>query len=151
MLTDTHCHLDFDWFDSDRELVIDRAREVGLGRLLNPGITLQSSMAAIELAEKYPEVYAAVGVHPNDGLSWDDKTLATLRELASHPKVLAIGEIGLDYFRDRTPKEMQKRIFMEQLDLAADLKMPVVIHCREAMEDMLSILANWQTGFMFPW
>ena len=146
MLTDTHCHLDFDWFDCDRELVIDRAREVGLERLLNPGITLLSSIAAIELAEKYPEVYAAVGVHPNDGLSWDDKTLATLRELASHPKVLAIGEIGLDYYRDRTPKEMQKRIFMEQLDLAADLKMPVVIHCREAMEDMLSILANWQTG-----
>ncbi len=144
MLTDTHCHLDFDWFDNDRAQVIDRARAVGLERLLNPGITIRSSHHAIKLAEEYAEVYAAVGVHPNDGLSWDHESISTLRDLASHPKVVAIGEIGLDYYRDRTPKDVQKRIFLEQLDLAAELRLPVVVHCREAMGDMLEILSGWQ-------
>jgi TatD DNase family protein len=143
VLTDTHCHLDFDWFNDDRDQVIDRGRGVGLERLLNPGITVDSSRRAVKLAEKYPEVYAAVGVHPNDGLSWDNNSLTNLREMGSHPKVVAIGEIGLDYYRDRTPKDVQKRNFLEQLDLAAELNLPVVIHCREAMPDMLEILAKW--------
>lgn len=146
MLTDTHCHLDFDWFDNDREQVINRAREVGLTRLLNPGITLESSEKAITLAKKYPEVYAAVGVHPNDGLTWHDRSLPQLRELISHPKVVAIGEIGLDYYRDRTPKEVQKRIFIEQLNLAVEQNLPVVIHCREAMGDMVKILTEWKSN-----
>ena len=146
MLTDTHCHLDFDWFERDRDQVIERAREAGLTRLLNPGITVQSSTAAIGLADKYPEVYAAVGVHPNDGLSWENSTLDILCELASHPKVVAIGEIGLDYYRDRTPRQIQKKIFSEQLELAADLDLPVVIHCRDAMADMLMMLSAWQSG-----
>ena len=146
MLTDTHCHLDFEWFDSDRDQIMDRAREVGLKRLLNPGITIGSSMHAIDLANKHPEVYAAVGVHPNDGQSWDDQSISKLRELASHSKVVAVGEIGLDYYRKRTPKDLQKRIFMEQLELAADLGLPVVVHCREAMGDMLEILVEWQAS-----
>ena len=115
MLTDTHCHLDFDRFDKDRDQIIDRAKDVGISRILNPGITVESSRSAIELAEKYPEVYAAVGVHPNDGLSWDKDTIAILRDLAAHPKVMAIGEIGLDYYRDRTPQDLQKKIFLEQI------------------------------------
>lgn len=147
MLTDTHCHLDFDWFDNDREQVINRAREVGLTRLLNPGITLDSSKKAITLANKFPEVYAAVGVHPNDGLTWHDRSLPQLRELISHPKVVAIGEIGLDYYRDLTPKDVQKRIFIEQLNLATEQNLPVVIHCREAMEDMINILTEWKSSF----
>ena len=145
MLTDTHCHLDFDWFDNDREQVIDRAREVGLARLLNPGITLESSEKAIALATKYQEVFAAVGVHPNDGLTWHEQSLNQLRKLISHPKVVAIGEIGLDYYRDRTPKEVQKSIFIEQLNLAAEENLPVVIHCREAMGDMITILTDWKS------
>lgn len=144
MLTDTHCHLDFDWFDNDRVQVITRARAVGIERMLNPGITIKSSENAIKLADEYPEVYAAVGVHPNDGLSWDKKSISILRELASHPKVVAIGEIGLDYYRDRTPKDLQKRIFLEQLHLAAELDLPVVVHCREAMGDMIEILFGWK-------
>jgi TatD DNase family protein len=146
VLTDTHCHLDFDWFDSDRDQVIDRARSAGLKRLLNPGITIESSRKAINLADKYPEVFAAAGVHPNDGLTWDDESLSDLRVLAKHSKVVAIGEIGLDYYRDRTPKDVQKQIFVEQLELAAELGLPVVIHCREAMPDMLEILSDWKTG-----
>lgn len=146
MLTDTHCHLDFDRFDKDRDQIIARARDVGITRILNPGITVESSRSAVELAEKYPEVYAAVGVHPNDGLSWTKDAIAILRDLAAHPKVLAIGEIGLDYFRDRTPQDLQKQIFLEQLDLAAELDLPVVVHCRDAMMDTLGILSEWQNG-----
>ena len=144
MLTDTHCHLDFDWFEEDRDQVIARAREVGVKRLLNPGIHEISSQKALNLSDKYPEVYAAVGVHPNDALSWDDATLGNLRMMASHPKVVAIGEIGLDYYRDRAPMDVQKRIFLVQLHLAAELDLPVVIHCRDAMEDMISLLRDWQ-------
>ncbi len=144
MLTDTHCHLDFNRFDEDRDQVIHRAREVGLIRLLNPGITVQSSRTAINLAEMYQEVFAAIGVHPNDGLSWDETSITALRDLAAHPKVVAIGEIGLDYYRDRTPRELQRRIFQEQLELAAEMALPVVIHSREAMQDVVSILSAWQ-------
>ena len=148
MLTDTHCHLDFNRFDQDRDQVISRARDVGLSRLLNPGITIESSTIAIELAEKYSEVYAAVGVHPNDGLSWDDDSISTLRELAAHPKVVAIGEIGLDFYRDRTPPDFQRLIFREQLNLAAELNLPLVIHSRQAMKDVIDILSNWQKGLL---
>jgi len=143
-LIDTHCHLDCDWFDNDREQVINRAREVGLTRLLNPGITLESSEKAISLANKFPEVFAAVGVHPNDGLVWHEQSSAHLQEMIAHPKVVAIGEIGLDYYRDRTPKDLQKHIFTEQLNLAAEENLPVVIHCREAMGDMIDILTEWK-------
>jgi len=146
VLTDTHCHLDFDRFDKDRDQVILRARDAGLSRILNPGINVESSRTALELAEKYLEVYAAVGIHPNDGLSWDKDAIAILRELAAHPKVVAIGEIGLDYYRDRTPPDLQKQIFLEQLNLAAELSLPVVVHCRDAMMDILGILSEWQIG-----
>lgn len=148
MLTDTHCHLDFNSFDQDRDQVISRAQNDGLTRLLNPGITVESSRAAIDLAEKYSEVYAAVGVHPNDGLSWDKDSKAILRDLASQPKVVAIGEIGLDYYRDRTRHDLQIWIFQEQLNLAAELNLPVVVHCRQAMEDVKAILSEWQNGLV---
>jgi TatD DNase family protein len=146
VLVDTHCHLDFNSFDKDRDQIIDRAREAGIQRILNPGITLQSSENAIRLADKYPEVYAAVGVHPNDGSSWEDGTITRLRELAAHQKVVAVGEIGLDFYRDRTPHDLQKKIFQEQLDLAAELELPVVIHTRESIDDVLQILDVWSQG-----
>lgn len=144
MLTDTHCHLDFNRFDGDRAEVMARAKTEGLIRLLNPGITVESSRFAVNLAEEFGEVYAAIGVHPNDGLSWDRNSQAELRELASHPKVVAIGEIGLDYYRDRTPRNIQLKIFQAQLDLAAELDLPVVVHSRDAMEDVQAILSEWQ-------
>jgi TatD DNase family protein len=118
--------------------------------ILNPGIDLQTSRAAISLAERYAEVYAAVGVHPNDARLWNAASGAALRELASHPKVVAIGEIGLDYYRQRAPVDVQRQVFRVQLELAAELGLPVVIHTRDASdedrrasEDVTSILAGW--------
>jgi TatD DNase family protein len=144
VIVDTHCHLDLNSFDEDRDQVIDRARESGVTRILNPGINLDSSQSAVKLAEKYAEVYAAVGVHPNDGLSWGVGTKSRLHDLAAHPKVVAIGEIGLDYYRDHTPHELQKRIFQEQLDLAAEVNLPVVIHTRQSLTDVFEILRDWR-------
>ena len=121
-LTDTHCHLDFTRFDLDRGKVIERAVERGLERILVPGIDLASSQAAIQIAEKYPQVYAAVGVHPNSGKTWESSTLSQLESIAQHPKVVAIGEIGVDYFRDWTTRDIQKKIFKLQLELAIKLE-----------------------------
>ncbi len=132
MLTDTHCHLYFDAYDRDRDAVVARAWEAGLERILVPGIDLPSSRAAIELAERFPGVYAAVGVHPNSATTWDAQTLDSLTALAAHPKVVAIGEIGLDYYRDRAPRRLQKRIFQEQIKLAGQVNLPVVVHTRNA-------------------
>lgn len=146
MLVDTHCHLDFNNFDKDRAQVIERARESGVERMLNPGINLDSSESAVNLAEEYSEVYAAVGVHPNEGMSWEVGTESRLRELANHPKVVAIGEIGLDFYRDRTPQDLQKQIFQKQLDLAADLNLPVIIHTRQSLVEVLDILRVWRRG-----
>lgn len=142
-LVDTHCHLDFDAFDDDRDEVISRARQAGIRRILNPGIDTQSSREALSLSERYDEVYTACGVHPNDALTWDDRTLGILRQLAGQPKVVAIGEIGLDYYRDRAPRELQREIFHKQLLLAEELSLPVVIHSRAAMHDILEMLAVW--------
>ncbi len=144
MLVDTHCHLDFNSFDKDREQVISRARESGVQRILNPGINLISSAGAVRLAQEYPEVYAAVGVHPNDGLSWESDSISRLREMANNGKVVAIGEIGLDFYRDRTPRELQEKIFREQLNLAAELNLPVVIHSRDSFAEVLDILEEWR-------
>jgi TatD DNase family protein len=148
VLVDTHCHLDFNSFDKDRDQIIARAREAGITRILNPGINLESSEYAVKLADKYPEVYAAVGIHPNDGSSWDAGSTSSLRQLAPHKKVVAIGEIGLDFYRDRTPHDLQKRMFQEQLSLAAELGLPVVIHTRESINEVLKILAVWCKGLV---
>jgi TatD DNase family protein len=100
----------------------------------------------VKLAEEYEEVYAGVGVHPNDGLSWDSKTKDRLRKLTAHPKVVAIGEIGLDFYRARTPKKLQLEIFNEQLELAAELDLPVIIHSRESIAEVLEIIIEWHRG-----
>jgi TatD DNase family protein len=144
-LVDTHCHLDFNIFDSDRQEVIARAREVEVNWVLNPGIDLATSQAAIQLAKTYPEmVRAAAGIHPNEGGTWNMGILAELHELAAQPEVLAIGEIGLDFYRDRVPEGKQIEILEAQLELAAELGLPVIIHSRKAIQALLPILANWQ-------
>jgi len=142
-LTDTHCHLDFDRFDTDREQVIARAVDAGVKKILVPGIDVSSSEMAIRLAEEHTEVYAAVGVHPNYGKTWNSSTFKTLETLSQHPKVIAIGEIGLDYYREWTPHNIQKRNFNLQLDLAAEIQLPVIIHCRESYQDIHSMVADW--------
>jgi TatD DNase family protein len=144
VLADTHCHLYFDTFAEDLDQVLERAQNAGVKRILVPGIDLESSRDAVTLTEKYPFLKAAIGIHPNDALSWASNTLQELRDLASHPNVAAIGEIGLDYFRDRAPRELQIKIFREQLELAAERKLPVVIHNRDAVEDIWDVLAAWQ-------
>ena len=143
-LTDTHCHLDFEWFDKDRDQVIERARQAGITRILNPGIDLATSQAALKLAERFDEVYVAVGIHPNSANTFNQDSLPQLRELVTHPKVVAIGEIGLDYYRDRAPRDLQQRIFQLQLELAAESGLPVVIHNRQATADVLQFLLEWQ-------
>ncbi len=142
-LIDSHAHLDFQQFDADREAVIERAREAGLVAIVNIGTDLASSRAAVALAEKYDFIYAAVGVHPHDAKTVTPALLDELRTLACHPKVLAIGEIGLDYYRDLSPRPVQRRAFADQLALAAELALPVVIHSREAHDDVLAALREW--------
>lgn len=142
--TDTHCHLDFDRFDNDRSEVIHRAWDAGLVKILNPGIDVETSAAAIRLSTEYPgRIYAAVGVHPNYGQDWTEDTLPTLLEQAHEAGVVAIGEIGLDYFREYTPHDIQRTIFRKQLDLAAEVNLPVIIHNREASADLMLILEEW--------
>jgi len=145
LLADTHCHLFFESFDDDRAAVVERARAAGVERILTLGVDIPSSAASVEHARQYDGVYAAVGVHPNDAARvWQgERTLAELRALAWAKEVVAIGEIGLDYYRDHTPPELQRSVFIAQLQLAAELGLPVSIHIREATADALAIMADW--------
>ncbi len=143
MLIDTHCHLDLPQFDEDREEVLARAAAAGISTLVTIGIDLDHSRSAITLAERHPQVYATAGIHPNETAGFGLETLASLRSLAAHPKVVAIGEIGLDYYWQRVPTEIQKQAFRSQLDLAAELGLPVVIHDRGAHEDVRAELRTW--------
>lgn len=146
MFTDTHCHLDFEDFDPDRPAVIARAQAAGLSLLINPGVDLSSSLAALRLSDQWPGLlYAAVGVHPNYAQNFDGASLASLRELASSPSVVALGEIGLDYYHQDTPRARQQEAFEAQLQLAAELGLPVLIHDREATADLLPILLAWKS------
>ena len=142
MWIDTHCHLDFKQFDSDREKVIQRAIKNKINRIISIGTDLKSSKKAIELAEKFAVIYAAVGIHPNDCSQIENKTFDQIKKLTEHNKVVAIGEIGLDYYRDFTPAKEQQRIFKIQLNLARLLKLPVIIHNRDAHDDMYNILID---------
>ncbi len=143
MLVDTHCHLNFERYDDDRNEVIQRAADAGVTRVINPGIDLDTSQQALALAKQYDGVYAAVGFHPNDTAAFTPAMLASIREMASEAKVVSIGEIGLDYHWDKSPKAKQAEAFEAQLELAAELELPVIIHNREASEDVIPILENW--------
>lgn len=140
MLIDTHCHLDFPLFDPDRDAVIQRANAAGVTCLINIGSTLESSLASSELAQQYAQIYASVGVHPHDADGFDAQAENKLSELAQKNKVVAIGETGLDYYRNLSSPDNQKQAFMKQIELAKDLKLPLVIHCRQAEIDALQIL-----------
>jgi TatD DNase family protein len=137
-LTDTHCHLDFDRFDDDRAAVLDRARQAGVAAIVNPGVDFASSRRAVALAAENPEVYAAVGLHPNSCGELNEAQIAELRALAGQPRVVAIGEVGIDYYWNRFPPEAQRRGFEAQLNLAGELGLPVIVHNRDADEDVLA-------------
>lgn len=139
-LYDTHAHLNDRMFDIDRDEVIQKIRNSNVGLVNNIAYDIESSHTAIALAEKYDFIYATVGVHPSDVFSMTKQDIDTLRELAKHPKVVAIGEIGLDYHYDDADPEAQKFWLRAQLDLAKELDMPIVIHDRDSKGDCLSIL-----------
>jgi len=139
---DSHCHLD-DASYHDRDETLQRAREVGVALLVTTAEDLASSALTLDIAERYPEVYATLGIHPNKAGGMGPGDLQALGELARHPKVVAIGEIGLDFYRDRAPRETQERVFRLQLELAAELHLPVVVHQRQALEDCLRLLEPW--------
>jgi len=144
-LVDSHCHLDQPQFDVDRAAVIARAVENGVTLILNPGIDAPSSRAAVALARQHECIYAAVGVHPHDAKTLDAAGLEELKTLARFPKVVAIGEIGLDYYRDLSPRDVQRRAFQAQLELAAELGLPVIVHDRDAHTDVLAMLNDWRS------
>ena len=139
---DTHCHLEDEKFSADRPEVLERAKNSGVEYVINFGSTMQSSIAVTELAKNFPELYAGVGIHPEEIDDFDEKTCARLAELATDKKIVAIGEIGLDYHweKDSERRLIQQKIFIEQLDLARQLNLPVCIHDRDAHGDTLKIL-----------
>ncbi|MBP2002691.1 TatD DNase family protein [Paenibacillus shirakamiensis] len=140
MLFDTHTHLDAAQFDEDREETIARALAQGVTRMINVGFNRETIPTTIALAEKYEFIYAAVGWHPQDAITMKDGDLEWIAKLCAHPKVVAIGEIGLDYYWDTSPKDVQQDVFRQQIRLARSLQMPIVIHNRDAHEDVIRIL-----------
>jgi len=151
MLFDSHAHLDASKFDQDRDKVIKRAYESGVTLIMNPGADYESSVNAVKLSEQYDFMYAAVGIHPHDAETVDDMMLGLIKAMARKKKVMAIGEIGLDYHYDFSPRDVQVHWFRKQLQLAKDLKMPVIIHDREANDDVLRILKeenSFETGVL---
>src|SRR5487761_7500 len=146
-LIDSHCHLDGPEFDADREQVIERARAAGVQYLLliGTGASYQEIGAALSIAEKTEGAYAAAGIHPHEAKNFLESDFSELREFSSHAKFLALGEIGLDHHYDHSPREAQKVIFIRQLELARELKFPIIIHCREAWADLREIVrSHWQ-------
>jgi TatD DNase family protein len=156
MLTDTHCHLDYHKFNTDRDAVIQRAKDSGLVRILVPGLDHKSSKEAVQLAESNPMVYAAVGFHPTDLDKFSEENFEQVRELAKHPKVVAVGEIGIDYYwvKETDKRAFQHEALKRQLAFAQEINKPVVIHMREEKDawfgqasiDLLEILGVWHAA-----
>ncbi|MFC1977725.1 TatD family hydrolase [Chloroflexota bacterium] len=146
-IIDTHAHLDMSAFDKDRSEVIARALDAGINTIITVGTSLDSSKKAVELAEEFPEVFATVGLHPHDAATVERADITNLEAIANHPRVIAIGEIGLDFYRDYSPRGAQLQALKWQLELAAKLELPVIIHCRQAEKDMLSILREWTSQY----
>jgi TatD DNase family protein len=142
-LIDTHCHLNFASYDDDREAVIERARAAGVTRIIIPATDLTTGQEAIDLAQRYPAVFASAGIHPNSTADFSGSYLSRIEAQARLPRVVAVGEIGLDYHWDKSPRDIQQRAFEAQLELAARLEMPVIIHNREASEDVMTTLERW--------
>ncbi len=129
-IIDTHCHLHREEFEADREAVIARAKEAGVGAFIDPATTLASNWAVVSEAQRYPEVYAAIGIHPHDVAEATPDALQQLKTFAEQPKVVAIGEVGLDYYREISPRDLQKKVLRELFSLAKSTGLPVIIHCR---------------------
>lgn len=146
MLIDSHAHLDDGRFDNDRDKLIKSLKSAGLDLVINVGADLQSSIKSVSLAEEYENIYAAVGIHPHSAKEMDSSTIEVLKSFASRDKVIAIGEIGLDYYYDNSPRDIQREKFIEQLKLAKEVDLPVIIHTREAAQETFDILKEAQDG-----
>ena len=140
MLIDSHAHLDDERFDPDRENIISSLKENGISLVVNPGSDLSSSIKAVRLSEEYENIYAAVGVHPHEAKAMSEETIEALRSLSAREKVVAIGEIGLDYFYDNSPRDIQKKWFLEQIRLAKEADLPIIVHSRDAFQDTFDII-----------
>lgn len=147
-LVDSHCHLDSADFDGDREAVIERALEAGVERMvaIGTGDGPPDLEAGLRLADRYTSIYATVGVHPHEAAKATDETARRIRELARHPKTIAVGEIGLDYHYDFSPRDRQRAVFIEHLHIAREANLPVVIHTREAWADTMRIIEEHWAG-----
>jgi len=144
MLFDTHAHLDDKRFDDDRDELIRGLPARGVSRVIAPGIDIESSKRCVDLAQEYDIIYAGVGIHPHEASKVEENYLDLLGTMAQNKKVVAIGEIGLDYYYDFSPRDIQKKRFIEQIELAAELKLPIIIHNRDSHEDMLNILRDYK-------
>lgn len=140
MLFDTHTHVNADQFEGEEDAVLARAKEAGVSKMLVVGFDTKTIKRAMKLVETYDFLYAAVGWHPVDAIDMTHDDLRWIEELASHPKVVAIGETGLDYYWDKSPKDVQKEVFKQQIQLAKKVKLPLIIHNREATDDVIEIL-----------
>ena len=143
MIIDTHAHIDMDAYNEDRSEVIDRARDKGVNYILNIGCDIESSLRSIELAERYDFIYGTAGIHPHDVKSINNHTYDDLRDLLAHPKIVALGEIGLDFFKNYSPQDKQKEHFRKQIELACELKKPIIIHSRDANKEIMNILSEY--------
>ena len=148
MIFETHAHYDDEQFDLDRDQLLGSMQKGGVGTIVNVGASLASSRASVSLAERYPFIYAAVGVHPDHAGEMDEDGLRELRSLCGGDKVVAVGEIGLDYYWDEAPRDVQKEWFVRQLELAREMSLPVIIHSRDAAADTLEIMQSHARGLM---
>lgn len=145
-LIDSHAHLDMEQFDTDRKEVIKRASEAGVTRIVNVGIDLASSRKAAQLSHRHPIIMAAAGIHPQESANITEKDIKELSRVAEDPHVVAIGEVGLDFYHDNAPHEQQIRVLKWQLALADELRLPVIIHSRQSEKEMLGVLNWWRMG-----
>lgn len=143
MLIDSHAHIDLADFDKDRDQVMARARQRGVRAVINVGLDAESSRKALAMAKNYEDIFVAVGCHPHEAAKMREGDLRSLSELTKDSRVVAIGEIGLDFYRNLSPRQSQLEVFGKQLDLASELGLPVVVHCRQAHKEVFDILSAW--------
>lgn len=142
MFFDSHLHLHFPEYENDLDAVIERATRAGVETFVTVGTDAETSRRAVRLAERYPSVFAAVGVHPHDAKEADAGSVEAVARLLEHPRVVAAGEVGLDYYRDHSPRDVQQEVFRTFIRLHLKARKPIMIHCRDAYEDLLKILAE---------
>ncbi len=146
MLFDTHAHLDDEQYAEEQQAVIERAQQAGVGLIVNVGYNVESARQTVELTQQYDFIYGAVGMHPHDAKDLNEQSLAALREMAGQPRIVAVGEIGLDYYYDLSPRETQQQVFREMIRLAKELRKPIIIHDRDAHEDTWRIVQEEQAA-----